>query len=383
MAGLTAAGFTAKRLDEILDDIKARLRSTFGSGVDTNEDETVMQLIDPVAIEIQELWEGARLLYEFYNPASAEGVALDNVGAITSTPRLAGVKSTVIVDATGTPGATIPVGFQRAAQDTGEIFQNLTLRTLPIVGSQPLQFEMEALEDGPIASVAGTLNQGALPSGVTNIINSVDATEGTFDETDEEYRVSRKERLQALGAGTVIAIKASLREVELVTSVGVLENDSDIIDANGQAPHSIRCIVKGGAVQDIIDTIGETKAAGTTTEGVEAGTYTDPTDGQTFSINFDRVTDVDIYVEIDITSKNEEYPSTGDQDIEDALLELTWEVSEDVVLPKLQSAVTSIPGILDYTILFAKVNPPLTSTAVTIDTDELADFESTRITVTS
>jgi hypothetical protein len=359
------------------------LRSTFGTGVDTNEDEVLMQIVNPIAIEIQELWEGARLQYDFYNPASAEGVALDNIGAITSTSRIPGVKSTVIVQATGNAGATVPVGFQRAVQDTGEVFQNLVLRTLPVVGSQPLEFEMEAIDDGPIAAVAGALNQGALPSGITDIINAVDATEGTFNETDEQYRVSRKERLQALGAGTVVAIKAALREVPLVTDVQVLENDSDVVDANGQAAHSIRAIVKGGTDQNIIDSIGQTKAGGTDTVGSESGTFTDPVDGQTFPINFDRVSDINIYVAVVVTSKNSDYPATGDQDIEDAILALTWDVGEDVVLPKLQSAVTSIPGILAYTLFFDTSATPVVDVTISIATDELAIFDSTRITVSS
>jgi len=382
MAGLTSTGFEAKRFNDILEAIKTRLRSTFGSGIDTNEDEIVMQIVNPVALEIEESW-GSKLLYDAMNPAAAEGPALDNVGAITATKRLEGSKSTVLVNATGNEFATIPVGFQRGVQDTGELFENLILRTLPAVGSQPLQFTMESIDEGPIAAIANTLNQGSLPSGITDVVNPGDATLGTLDETDEEYRISRKVRLQALGAGTVVSIKAALLEVSGVTSVSILENDTSLYDANGQAPHSIRCIILGGADQDIIDVIGATKAAGTGTVGTESGTFTDPVDSQTFPINFDRVTEIDIYVDVVVTSKGTSYPVTGDQDIEDAILALIWEPGGDVTLPTLQNAVTSIPGILAYTLFFDTSATPVVDVTISIDTDELADFDSTRIGVSS
>lgn len=383
MAGLTPQGFTAKRLDEILEAIKARLRPTFGSGTVTNEDEVVMQSITPQALEIEELWQNTLLIYNVMNPAAAEDVALDNIGALTSTLRIAGVKSTVLVDATGNEGATIPINFQRSVQDTGEIFQNTEEQTLPAVGLQPLQYLMTTLNNGPILAVAGTLNVGSLPAGITDVINSVDATPGKFRETNEEYRVSRKQRLQALGKGTVPSIKSALREVANVISVAILENDTDIIDANGQAPHSIRCIVQGGLDQDIIDAIGESKAAGTETVGSETGIYNDPVDNQPFTINFDRVQPVNIYVDVEVTEKDSDYPPTGDQLIEDAILALTWNAGEDVVLPKLQNAVTSIDGIVTYTLFFDISATPVVDNTIVINTGQQADFDSSRINVSS
>lgn len=383
MTGLSSTGFLAKTEQEIRDDIKSRARSFFGSGIETDADSAVMNVFNPVIIELEELWQGAQLLYEFQNPNAAEGVSLDNIGAITNTPRIEGAKSTVVVQATGTPGSVIPQFYKRGVQDTGDLFQTLTSQVLPIVGSQPLEFTMEALEDGPITAIAGTLNQGALPSGVTSIINAVDATEGSFDETDEEYRISRKERLAATGAATVVSIKAALLGVAGVTSVAVFENDTGVTDSNGLPPHSIRALVAGGTDQDIIDTLGVKKGAGTFTDGSISGTYTDPVDGQAFTIRFSRVTAIGIYVAVNVTSKDASYPVTGDQDIEDAILALEWDVGEDVVLPKLQNAVTSVPGIITYTLFFDTSASPVVDSTIVIAVDEQADFDSTRITVTS
>lgn len=389
--GLSATGFQAKTLDEIITDIKARLRSSYGSGVDTDADEVVMVTLLPIILELVELWEGARGQYDFFNKLNAEGISLDNLGAILNIPRLSGVKSTVLVEAEGTEGAIIPINFIRSVEDTNEPFQTLQEFTLPAVGSQPLEFTMSALNDGPVESIAGTLNQGVLPSGVTSIINTVDATTGTFDETDEEYRIGLGTRFAALGAGTVVAIKAALLSIPNVSSSAVFENDTNVTDSNGLPPHSIRALVEGGTDQNIWDTLGIKKGAGTFTDGTEIGTFTDPADGQTFPMRFSRSTLVDIYVDVVVTSKNTDplegpvYPASGDQDIEDAILAEgnLFEIGDDVILPRLQSAVTSVPGIITYTLFFDTSASPSTDTTIVITTTQKADFDSTRTNVSS
>ncbi len=389
MAGLTSTGFDAKTLAEITEAVQGRLRGFFGSGVDTVSDSVIMNLINPILIEVQENWEDAQLNYDFFNPGNAEGIALDNIGAITNTPRLSGAKSTVVVQALGIEGAVIPINFIRAVDPTGDRFQTTEAQTLPATGSQPLEFTMTALEDGETAAVAGTLTVGALPAGVTSITNAVDATLGSVDETDELYRVGRKSRLAAVGAGTVVAIKAALLAIttpSAVTSAFIFENDTDIADASytpALPPHSIRALVLGGSDQSIIDVLGTKKGAGTYTDGTTSGTYTDPTDGQTFPIRFSRVTQSNIYVTVTITSKSSEYPATGDADIEAAILALTWEVGEDVTLPKLQNAVTDTLGIITYALYFDTSASPSTDTAIVIAAGYQADFDSSRTTVTS
>jgi hypothetical protein len=387
--GLTPEGWNPKPYNKILESITENLRTAFGSGVETTVDSIIMQIVDPIALEIAEPWQGMSLIYDNMNPNASEGVGLDNVGAITNTPRLSGAKSTVIVQATGTEGAIIPANFQRGVETTNKLFETLQQFVLPAVGLQPFEFSMSSLDDGEVQATAGTLNQGSLPSGVTTMVNAVDAVLGSLDETDEEYRVGRKERLSAFGAGTVPAIKASLLSLissPPITSVAVFENDTDITDvafSPALPPHSIRALVGGGADQDIIDTLGIKKGAGTYTDGTVSGTYTDPTDGQTFPIRFSRPVDVLMYVDVVVASKDSNYPATGDQDIKNAILDLMWDGGEDIVLPKLQSAVTSIPGIIEYTLFFGKTASPTTDTTVVIAPSEQALFDSTRTNVSS
>jgi len=385
MSGLDSTGFTPKRFSEISSDIKARLRSAFGSSLDTTDDSTIMQLINPIMLEIEESWQGSQAIYDFLNPAAAEGTSLDNIGIITNTPRIAGTKSTVTVTATGISGSVIPVGFQRAVEDTGDIFEltsDTGAQTIPVSGT--IDFQMDAIEDGPIQCVAGTLTQGSLPSGVTDVVNSSDGDLGTYDETDEEYRVGRKARLAAIGGATLPTIKAALLSVDNVSSAAVQENVTDET-VDSLLPHSIRCVVGGTYTnQDVIDKIGEEKGAGIATNGSISGTYTD-SDGQTYTIYFDDLSDIDIYIIVTVTSKDSDYPADGDDQIEEALLDLEseFEPGVDVTLPRLQNAVTSVPGILAYTLTFGTSPAPAGSANITIDFDERANLDSANITVSS
>lgn len=385
MSGLTTSGFAAKTLTEILDSVKARLRSSFGSAVDTNTDSVIMVTLNPVLLEVEELWQGAQGQYDFLNKNNSEGVPLDNIGAIINVPRLAGTSSVVDVDVTGTAATVIPAGTIRSVEDTNEPFQTLIDYTLPASGSQPYSIEMSALNDGPIPAVAGTLNQGSLPSGVTIMTNPTDATLGTDDETDEAYRIGMGTRLAAIGNGTVIAIKAAISSVDGVTAVTVLENDTNTTDSDGLPPHSIRALVSGTYTnQDVIDALGENKGAGTFTDGTIPGTYTDPVDGQEFDINFSSPAEISMYVSVVVTSSDATFPATGLVDVKNAIIAegLTFELGDDVILPRLQSAVTSVPGIVSYTLFFATTATPVTDTTVTISNSEIADFDTADISVT-
>jgi len=376
MSGLTTTGFEAKPLETILTDIKARLRTSFGSAVDTNTDSVLMTMLLPVILELDELWQGSQGQYDALNKNNAEGVQLDNLGAITSIPRLAGSYSTVNVDVEGDEGAVISAGFIRSVDDTNEPFQTTIDWTLPASGDQPYTIEMTAMNDGPVAAYAGTLNVGSLPANVDTMTNQT-ASLGVDDETDEAYRIGLGTRLASLGAGTVPAIKAALLTVTGVTAVTVFENDTVVTDSDGLPPHSIRPLISGSfADQDIWDTLGVEKGAGTYTDGTEVGTYTDPTDGQEFTMRFSTPSPVRMYVSVVVTATNSYFPATGLADIKAAIIAegATFELGDDVTLPRLQSAVTSIDGIDSYTLYFNTTATPVVDANIAITNAQIAEF---------
>jgi len=137
MTGLTSAGFERKTLNAIIEAVKGRLRSSYGSATETDDDSILMITLLPILLELDELWQGAQGQYDFLNKNNAEQVSLDNLGAIINIPRLAGVKSTVGVNVTGAEGSIVPNNFQRSVEDTLEPFATTQQWTLPAAGSQP------------------------------------------------------------------------------------------------------------------------------------------------------------------------------------------------------------------------------------------------------
>lgn len=113
MAGLTSTGFSIKRLQDILEELKERVAAAFGSGgvtVQTHDESGFGVLCGIFARSIAEVWELAEAVYSSQYPNSASGVALDNVLALANLTRLPKTQSTVWQVLIGDSGAVIPSG---------------------------------------------------------------------------------------------------------------------------------------------------------------------------------------------------------------------------------------------------------------------------------
>ena len=104
------AGFVIKRLPTIKDEIEAGFREVFGLGVDLSAESPFGQLIGIFAERETLIWELAEDVYDSAWPGTAEGISLDNVGAMVGIPRKEETFSTVNVIIFGTAGTVIPAG---------------------------------------------------------------------------------------------------------------------------------------------------------------------------------------------------------------------------------------------------------------------------------
>lgn len=108
--GVTAAGFVAKRLPDIKKEIEDALRETFGNGIDLTAESPLGQLVGVFSERETLIWELAEDVYDSAYPDTAEGSALDNVGAILGIARKGRSFSTVNVILYGDAGTVIPAG---------------------------------------------------------------------------------------------------------------------------------------------------------------------------------------------------------------------------------------------------------------------------------
>lgn len=160
---------------------------------------------------------------------------------------------------------------------------NLTLRAFASPGT------LRATSDGPATAGPGALTRIVTPvPGWDSVTNPKSAVVGALSETDEALRARYRLGVFRLGAGTLPAIKANLRQdIADVASLAVYENATDVTDADGRPPHSVEVVIEGGDEDAIARRIRELKPAGIRAFGNTTVSVPDDT-GYQHAIGFSR-----------------------------------------------------------------------------------------------
>lgn len=214
------------------------------------------------------------------------------------------------------------------------------------------------------------------------VVNLDDAVEGRNTQSDAEFRRRASAELRIAQGGTAEAVRERLQDLDDVTYVSVAENDSDV-EVDGLKPNSIFCTVVGGDDQEIVNTIGRYKPAGSATNGDESGTYTNSS-GYPKTIYYGRVTEVNPYYIVNLTV-TADYPADGDDLIKAALVAIEFEAGDDVLNYKMAGAIyaANIPGITELEVLQGLSASPTLTDPLTITPTQVAVNVADRITVVS
>jgi uncharacterized phage protein gp47/JayE len=240
-----------------------------------------------------------------------------------------------------------------------------------------------ALDTGPMIANAGTLNVINTPvSGLTAVLNTLDAVVGRDVEKDGPYLARQNQELQISGAGTFEAIRSKLLQLNGVTAAFIFENDTDVVDSGGRPPHSFEVVVQGGTDADIAALLWATKPAGIRTVGAIPMVVVD-SQGQDQTVYFSRPEVLPIYIVLQVRT-NASYPLNGDATATQLLVDSgnALGIGKDVItIPKLISAIGQIPGIIDATLLIGLAPAPTTSDNVLVGLDQISAFDTGRVTV--
>lgn len=262
------------------------------------------------------------------------------------------------------------------------------------------QVNCEAEDTGPTVANADTVTVIETPvSGLNSTFNPEDAVIGRNLESDSAFRLRRTENLQTSRSGPIDAIRANILDLNLDTektqleAVTVVENFTNVINAQGMPPKSVRTIVyQAGGVTDRDDDIGQalwdSKSGGIETFGAIPITVTD-SQGIDHIVNFDRPTEVNIYLELDLTVDSN-YPVDGDSQVENIMVE--WgnglgTGTDVVVYPSLVGQLNAVPGIIDVVVRIGTAPAPVSDDNINIDDGtggdvEISRWDTGRITVT-
>lgn len=389
MAGLTVTGFQAKTLEEIQEELASELKSQISSTLNTSAASPLGQLIGIFASHLRQVWELAEAVYNGQYPDSATGFSLTALAALTGTAREAATRSVVLCTVNVDPGA------YAAGTLTAHVLGDPTARFVNTVevtngggaAADVTGVEFQAEETGVVRANAGTLTvQAEVTSGWNSVTNPLDATLGAEVEEDSALRLRRESELRAVGSTTADAVRVDVALVEGVTSVSVLENDTDAT-VDGIPPHSLEVVVLGGDDADVAQAILEAKAGGIQAYGSSTELVED-SQGVLHSIGFTRPTTLTVWLEVDLEATSGEYG--GATEVEEALVDygdanLLTRPGGDVVLSKLSAEIfRNVSGVLDVTAIRVGTSAsPVSTSNLAVGTREVADLDTSRILVTS
>lgn len=106
--GITADGFSMRRLDEIYNDSCKRFEDEIGVNPSENPQSLMNVLFTIFADAPAELWEAFAASYQQLFPNTAEGIALDNAMQIGGVNRIGQARTKYTLSCTGREGTVIP-----------------------------------------------------------------------------------------------------------------------------------------------------------------------------------------------------------------------------------------------------------------------------------
>lgn len=438
--GLLSTGFVPKTLTVIRADLDAAMRGAFGQSMNCGDASVLGQIDGIMAERLAELWALAQAVYSSQDADQATGQALDAICALTGTLRPPPSSSQVTETLVGTTGTTVPSGTIVQTASTGLQFKTTfsgVLAALPAwvgssaytvgnrvtnagnayqcitagtsassggptttassindgtvvweflgVGVAAADVTATSLLTGPIVASAGDLTVIVTPvSGLNSVINLTAASLGVTQTSDGNLRILRQSQLAGGGAGTANAIRAAVLAVSGVTAATIIYNDGDTTDAFGDPPHSVQCVVTGGADAAVAAAIFGQVAAGINTFGTSSQVVVD-SQGTNHTVAFTRPTQVNIFVAITLTYDATKYPFNGDSAVQAAIAALLYPNDLDVFAPQVAAAVyAAVPGVLDVEPTYIGLSSnPGTSTPIPISATQQAVFLSANVIVHS
>lgn len=342
---VTEQGISAPSYEQILTYFQGEARKIFGEDINLDADTQDGQLIAIFSAAVNDVNAQAIATYNSFSPLTAKGIALDNAVAVNGVTRQEATASQVDLLIIGQAGTTIINGVALDA------FENRWLLPAQVIIPVSGEITVTALAEelGAIEAAPNTINRIGTPTlGWQSVSNPLAATVGVAVETDNELRNRQVQSTALPSVALWEGIIASLLNLDGVTRVSGVNNDTDTVDSNGIPAHTIAMIVEGGQVDEIGETIFLKKCEGTGTFGSVSTTYVDEY-GFPHNILFSRPTIVPIYVTMTINPAAN-YLSSVANELQERIVTYinSLEIGESVNIGRvLASAISSCPGVDD------------------------------------
>ena len=382
MSTLDSTGFTRTRLDERLLQLIAAMRAIFGEDLDLDPDTIDGQTIGIFSESISDTDQLIEDVYHGFNPQTATGTALSHIVQFNSIKRISGAFSTVILRCIGTEGTLIPANSLVRSEVTNTQFQTIADAIIGAAGfvDIPSQSALQGFYPAP----ANTITKIDSPIfGWLTCSNLLDAITGRFEETDSELRIRRRVSTSTAGTNTIDSIYGTLRQLPNVLQARVYENELDTFQpVTNLPPHSIYCIVEGGAVSEIALSIWQKKSAGSSMFGLINQVIQD-SQNNPHNIKFSRPFYADVFIVINLSIRPG-WPSDGTSRIKAALS--AWglanqEIGEELVQSRLFDPANTVPGHSIADMFIGLAAAPNSENNIPVAFDFLIRIDTSRIVV--
>jgi Uncharacterized homolog of phage Mu protein gp47 len=387
MAGYTPEGFERKRLPEILADKNQAQLAALGPDLNLAPETADGQISGLMALSDDQLWQIAEYAVNATDPDNATFATLSNLVKLNFIERLGPAPTMLVMALTGTPGVTIAAG-----QLIGEEDGSLTALT-----TAPFTFAVDGTANaaaaltitGPIEVAATTFTKIITPqAGWISATNPSVGIVGRDVETDAELRLRRARSTGTNSQNMIDSLKGKLANISGMVSSDVIENKTDVVDANGLTPHSFEAVVIGGDTNVIAQTIWDTYPFGIGWQGNTSGIAIDK-QGTLQVVPFTRAVAVSVYVAVHRTTLPG-YPATGDADMKQAIVDYAngdlvpgrgFFMGDTVVRTELYTPVNTVPDHNITDVFIARTPAPAGTANLPMTVREYPTFLVANITV--
>lgn len=402
--GLTPEGFNNKRLSDILDEAEANLSTITdpqsGQTLDPQfgSDDPAMQVVQVPLDGLSAGWDIFQAIVDQFDPNNSAGALQSSMVQLNGITRGPGSPSTAPVTLSGTPGTLIPAGQFVSDEEQAALW--LTDTDVTIGGGGTVAATVSSEEVGAVSAPAGTIDTilTSVP-GWDAVTNTSPASPGEKEETDEDLRVRRDQSTLAPAAAPAEAIWANLRDIPGVSFVRVLSNRTLTPDVNGIPGKSVAAVVVGGDDTEIAKVLLSRTSDAADWFGDTSVVLYD-LQGEPYIISWVRPSDLDIWLEVDVTVVNAgTWPSDGGDQIAEAVVTYSLKgapglgIDEgfrrvgflpgvDVESSRLYTPINSVPGHRITALRIGTSPGPGVVATVPVAFDEQSRFDVSRVSVT-
>lgn len=316
---LTQTGVIVPDTSTLKSDVQGEYVGQFGPALILADDTIQGRLIDVETTARDQVIRVTAEQANQINPNINSGIYLKGVcalhGIMPTDQEYTVVPGTVLA---GTAGTVIPAN-SRVADTDGNYYKLISQVTIGVGGT--VTVSVQALEYGPLDPAPGSITQivdGTF--GWLSVTNPLVAVKGSLEESDNDLRLSRNDKLFQLSKGPLAAIKSNVLGVANARWVSMRENDSSdaaTIDGVVMAASGTWLCVQGGTDADVAQAILQSKQTGSPlTVGTDNGIpvlveIVDPISGQTYPLMFTRPVELAAAIRVTVSAGSAIDPFTA------------------------------------------------------------------------